>query len=388
MKMLEKILFATDFGKSSQAALQRALILAKKFNSQIFLLHVIPESQLPELAMNMVKENASNELNKLSRPLKSAGFNISDVIIKTGTPFNVIIQQADLFDVNVIIIGAGDKTTADRYRLGQTAEKVTRKSDKPVWISRIGENSSVSKILCPVDFSESSKRALKNAIHLARQFEAELTVFHIIDTLTGFYQKIYKKNSELQKSFSQEHENRFEQLLKEFDFYNVKWSKKIKRGNAAEEIIKAVQKNNYNLLTLGSVGSTKNSRILIGHVAEKVIREVICPVVTFKSQDAISIRLEENLNDLQTLFEQANKLLKNGFTEEALNKYLSCVNIDMFFAPAWEGLAKVCERMDNLKEAEKYRQRAKDIRTKLWEKRIEAEIRSQHTLLGQKKSHT
>ncbi len=59
------------------------------------------------------------------------------------------------------MIGSGEKSKNDIFRLGTTAEKIIRKSDKPVWVVKKDNPLNVKNILCPVDFSPESKRALK-----------------------------------------------------------------------------------------------------------------------------------------------------------------------------------------------------------------------------------
>ena len=79
-------------------------------------------------------------------------------------------------------------------------------------------------------------------------------------------------------------ESRFDRFLERFDFQNVNWTRAVEKGQAHEEILAFSRKRGADLLVMGSVGRTALNRILIGSVAEKVIRELPCSVVTFKAE--------------------------------------------------------------------------------------------------------
>lgn len=81
-------------------------------------------------------------------------------------------------------------------------------------------------------------------------------------------------------------ESRFMRFLEGFDFRDVDWSKVVRKGKAHEEILATSKEMGMDLLVMGSVGRIELPRILMGSVAERVIREMPCSIVTFKSQHA------------------------------------------------------------------------------------------------------
>ena len=70
MKLLEKILFATDFCHSSNDALHTTTHVAKKFNSEVNLLHVIPELELEQPYYEIVEENVNKRLELIKKDLE------------------------------------------------------------------------------------------------------------------------------------------------------------------------------------------------------------------------------------------------------------------------------------------------------------------------------
>jgi len=383
MKLLEKLLLPTDFSEASQDAMETAIYVAKRFKSRITLLHVIPDLKTPMLAMDMVKTNVVNELNKIEKRLASDGIKVEKKVVVQGVPSVDIISEADRIETNVIILGSGGKEVDEEPVPGLTAERVMRRSKIPVWIARRGSGPPYQRILCTVDLSASSTRALKNAIHLARRFEAELTVLYVIQTIPSFYLSLSKKVAEREAAKQAEAKReQFTRFLKDFDFHQVQWRAEVKQGDADKEILAAVRHLNSDLLIMGSAGLGSNPRIQLGRVTEKVMRRLPCSLVTVKAQDLIQLNLDYQVTSLQTHMKQGTELLENGFPEEAKSQFQICLDLDVMYGPAWEGLAGVYQRMGQEKEAENCKEKARQIRRKLWEKQVEEDIRRRHPLTG------
>jgi len=381
MKLLEKILFATDFSKNAEDALQVAIMVAKTFNSEINLTHVIPEIQDSPDILDMVKETATNRLQEIQNKINEQGIHVEEILINVGSPFDQIIQEADRLNVNLIMIGFKGMSTDDKFKLGITAERIIRRANKPVWIVKKGDVQPIKKILCPVDFSTPSSRALKNAIHLARNFKAELTIVMVVQPLSFLFPLTHPYD-EAEKTYMKKQQDRFNFFLKNFNFYNVKWNKMIREGKPAQQILDIAKEISTNLLIMGTSGRTGLSRILMGSVNKKVVREMSCSVITVKSEHAIRLQLDAKITDIETYFKEGKQLLEKGFPKEAELQFKHCLAEDMLFAPAWEGIAAVNEQLGRKEEAKRCIAKAKEIRQRLWEHRIEAEIRSHHWPFG------
>ncbi len=381
MKILEKILLATDFSPASKNALKMAIAVAKRLNSKIHLIHVIQHKHLSKSTLEPIKEAAATHLKEKEKEITENGIKIGNSFLVTGSPFDQIIKHADFYDVNVIMMSAGETEDEDHFPLGITAQKVIRKSAKPVWIVKPDSPQEIQKILCPVDFSAPSHRALKNAIHLARSFAAELTVLHVIEPLaTGLLKT--SVSSEEKQTYLKEQEAQFDQFLKDFDFYHVRWRKEICQGAPHSQILNNVVDTGADLLLMGSTGRTGLARMLIGSVTEKVTREVPCSFIAEKSEDTIRLHLEEMKDTLESHFKEGKALMDQEFLHEAIQEFRRCLSIELDYEAAWQALAVAYERLGETKAAEESRQRAKEIRDRHWQQIVEAEIRSRHTLFG------
>ena len=384
MKLLHKILFATDFSKSSEDALNMSMHLAKVFNSEIYVLHVIPSMELSRLNKEMIENGVRKELQKIYNRISEEGIKVHDIGLQIGIPFIRIIQEADKHDVNAILMGSGKGISpeANNYTPGITAQKVLHKAAKPVWLVNSQKAGDIKSILCPVDFSKPAERALRNAIHLARKMNAELTILHVIPAMMDIYQNILGEKNKEQAERVSRHEDEFDKFLTQFDFYNVKYKKVIEAGKVHQVILDKAKRINSQLIIMGTSGESNNFKVLMGNNTEHVMRELPSSIITVKSDSVIQPMFDYQISDLESHYKLGNQFLENGMPEEAIEQFKYCVNQDVLYAPAWEGLSLSHKRLGNMEDAHEYQQKAESIRKNLWEQRVQAELRSKNKVFS------
>jgi len=142
------------------------------------------------------------------------------------------------------------------------------------------------KILCPTDFSEPALTALKHAGELARHFSAELIVVHVIPPVPGPHafpdpQMVTTFDVPL---YQQELAISAEKVLKELVSHQVSPEVRtrdlVTTGEAAPEILRIAHQEHVDLIVIASHGQTGWRRLVFGSVAEKVVRQATCPVLT------------------------------------------------------------------------------------------------------------
>lgn len=144
----------------------------------------------------------------------------------------------------------------------------------------------IKKILCPVDFSEPSELAVKYAASLASLFGAKLHLLHVVEHLHGHEHFLIlaltpQEIAEKMKTQAQEQLSRFTSHLDEGSEIEAE----VREGKAFVEIIKMAREESIDLIVMGSHGRTGLPHILIGSVAERVIRKAPCPVLIVKAKD-------------------------------------------------------------------------------------------------------
>ena len=139
------------------------------------------------------------------------------------------------------------------------------------------------RILCPTDFSEPAFTALKRAEELARHFGAELIVTHVVPTLPSphsFPDPQASFNFDV-PMYQQELAIKAEQMLKDLvSHHKVATRDMVTTGEAAPEILRIAHEEHVDLIVIASHGLTGWRRLVFGSVAEKVMRQATCPVLT------------------------------------------------------------------------------------------------------------
>lgn len=144
------------------------------------------------------------------------------------------------------------------------------------------------KILVPVDFSPCSEEAFRVALALARTFQAELLLVHVIDTsaLAVFNQMgllAVPSDAQGQKRRLRHHARlNVRRLLESEAAKGVTVTRIVLEGGPFVEIAKTARTEKVDLVVMGSYGGRSGSmdKIFFGSTAEKVVRTAGCPVLT------------------------------------------------------------------------------------------------------------
>jgi len=144
----------------------------------------------------------------------------------------------------------------------------------------------LKKILCPTDFSEPAYEGFKIARELATQFSAEMLLVHVVSPLplmhggaapTGFH--IPAVLEEIQESAKNSLEKiRLEKLPDE-----IKTRTFVIQGRPAHEIVQLAQQEKADIIVIATHGESGWQRFVFGSVAEKVVRNAECPVLTIRA---------------------------------------------------------------------------------------------------------
>lgn len=136
----------------------------------------------------------------------------------------------------------------------------------------------VKRILIPIDGSDRSKKALKKGISLAKLVSAEVTVMYVSEkTLISPLSVISIPDEKLRGMLDESVKNLLNHAKKECRNQDVSYKEIIVEGQPAQCIVDA--SNDYDMIVLSPLGHSMVADLLMGSVAEKVIRHAKCSVV-------------------------------------------------------------------------------------------------------------
>lgn len=152
----------------------------------------------------------------------------------------------------------------------------------------------ISKILVPVDFSECSRKALRYGAMLAERFGASIDVVHVWEPpLYIFPDVMVELPGEPAQSlgeFAQEKAgaemDAFLQATLDEEARGIV-TPRVESGHPFHAIMEIIEQGNYDLMVMGTHGRTGLPHLLIGSLAEKIVRRVPCPVITIRAADPV-----------------------------------------------------------------------------------------------------
>lgn len=144
-----------------------------------------------------------------------------------------------------------------------------------------------SKILVPVDFSACSEEAFRVALSLARVFQAEILLLHVVDIkslMTLNMLGLARPSEEVGQKKSLRHQARLNarRMLSFEEAKGIAIRRLLAEGSPFVEIARTARTEKVNLVVMGSYGGQVGNveKIFFGSTAEKVVRTAGCPVLT------------------------------------------------------------------------------------------------------------
>lgn len=144
------------------------------------------------------------------------------------------------------------------------------------------------KILCATDFSDFSNRILPYGLTLAKEFQAELYVCHVIELHSAsLFGEVHFDSAEIQRANIEMAHEQFRQLLAKEDFA---WKPLVTIGSAPDEIARLAIEKGVDLVISGTHGRSGLKRLILGSVTERLMRILPCPLMVMRSAEQEEVK--------------------------------------------------------------------------------------------------
>jgi nucleotide-binding universal stress UspA family protein len=295
MTEIHRILCPIDFSDASRHALEHAVALARWYESEITALHVLPVPLLPEPPILLAFAQTNNTelsnaeaaealLQSWLEAARQGGIKVHSTIVK-GNPASLILQHANTSRADLIAMGTHGLSGFDRALLGSVTEKVLRKAKTPVLTVPPAAATTgqvpYKRLLCPVDFSESSIAALNMAFSLAKEADAALTLLHVFEWPPDDEPLVQRFDvAAYRRVVEDEVRSRLRALITSDVQTWCKPSTKFAHGKPYRAILETARSEATDLIVIGVRGRNPLDLMLFGSTTNQVIRHASCPVLT------------------------------------------------------------------------------------------------------------
>jgi len=203
-----------------------------------------------------------------------------------GDPTREIVKLADNLGVDYIVLTTHGRTGFDSWVFGSTCEKIVRLSHVPVITLKHPDGElgaeetplTFKRVMCPLDFSEFSKKGLEAARALCKRFQGTLVLAHAVDTRLEY--PMLEPGVGVVDSLNREKDA--ETYLNDIanGIEDVFTEVRVVTGNPYKALVQVMKEEEIDMVVMTTHGYRGLSHILLGSNAERLVRLAPCPVMT------------------------------------------------------------------------------------------------------------
>lgn len=274
------VLLPTDFQQPARRAFSYAIKLAGLLGVRMELLHVIkvpsdisgppPDSRY----LRSMKTAALLDLGRLARMAGEAGVQV-EPSLQFGVPSGCIVGHATRPHVGMVVMGTEGRTGWDRLRLGSTAQAVVSRAPCPVLavhgglagdVVRHPARVKLDRLLAATDFSDRAQYPLEAVFELARLTRGRVCVVHVTSGSAGKHDA----------------ERKLRMLIRRLRPPGLEVDAMCLQGEPIKMILSQAAGWEADMIAVGTKGRRGLSRLIVGSVADGVLRRAGCPVLVVK----------------------------------------------------------------------------------------------------------
>ncbi len=295
---ITRILVPTDFSPSAEAACRLAARLAMQAKANLILYHALA-------GMDLLKEVGSRkggtQVEVLSDvrdrlrewfaavvPAEFRRFLPVEVKVMVSEPIPGIAWAAKMSRADLILMATQGRTGLAHLLMGSVTEAVLRTVPVPVLALRPGQGdrplTAVQRILWATDLSRVSEGAWRYALTLGDLLAAQMVLLHVVRPAdpAGAADHLVPPASGRMERYLAPLESELESRRQAVEALGLRARRKVVVGVPADVIVAEAEAEQADLVVVGTQGRTGLSHLLLGSVAEAVIRKAPCPVLAVK----------------------------------------------------------------------------------------------------------
>ena len=304
MIQIRRILCPIDFSDTSRRALDHALALARCYRAGLTVLHmhhlstpiyvtsyVGPEALQPIMLTDLERAQLLAALNEYVAPDRAAsGVAIETILDESSDVPAAILSYAASTHADLMILGTHGRSGFRRLVLGSVAEKVLRTAGCPVLTVPPHAPGAVprglvsfERILCPIDFSRSSARALEHAASLAQEARGRLTVMHVVDLPPDVSEPPNPALADYRAARFGQARGELTKAIRASVPAGCAADELVLAGKPHREILRVASEQAADLIVMGVQGRGAVDRLFFGSTTSHVVRQAACPVLTLRA---------------------------------------------------------------------------------------------------------
>jgi nucleotide-binding universal stress UspA family protein len=292
MIRIAHVLCPVDFSEISQHAHDHAAAIAGWYEARLTLLYVfanLPTLDLPPLVLDDAdRKRLMTDLRRMAAAVPR-DVPVEIRIQEAGYVHEEILAQLDATHADLLVLGTHGRSGFQRLFLGSVTEKVIRKATCPTLVvppraPDVPADAPIRfrRMLCAVDFSESSLAALAYAINMAEEADAQLTLLHVVELPPVLLEEPTVPALDLSRAreaAAADARRRLHELIPEPARTYCTVDTAVVEGRAYREILRQATERQSDLIVMGVQGRSALDLLVFGSTTHRGIRGSACPVL-------------------------------------------------------------------------------------------------------------
>jgi nucleotide-binding universal stress UspA family protein len=293
--MFERISVPLDGSRFAEAAIPYGAELTARLGSELVLFHACAQESQPYKSMHQLYLTEAAKV--LERYMEKKFPKCEDWAVRTetiiGEAAGTICEYAEKNDIRLIIMAAQGASGPKPWTLGNVADKCVRAVNIPTLLVRVKEGNPIadkkrliSRILLPLDGSNTSEISLPYAEELAKRLKASITLYRMVEGMalhSDFDEYTPLASVPVSSSEEKRVRNYLIDIEKELRQKDISVTHRITGGvDPAAEILDQEKKARADLVVMASRGRSPIARWVFGSVAQKVLLDGDLPLLLIR----------------------------------------------------------------------------------------------------------
>lgn len=283
MSSFNNIVVGLDISNNAKEVLSRAFLVAKRNNSKVAIVHAVDVgffgSFISDEKINKLKESAIKGIEKKLYGVDTQDIEYS-ITVEKADPSDFVMKIAKDIDAYLIVMGANEKKGFTTTILGSTAHKIAQNSNLPILIVKNNSKVAYKNIVAFTDLSEISLKSLTFSKELFHQEDIKCVyAYKVMSEIALRYYNQFEYKDEIELAIQTQEKLRFDEFIEQNSISNAEIIKD--SVGIASAITDFVNKNNNDLVVLGSKGVNSAGSFLYGSTTSSLMQSLKSDVLVY-----------------------------------------------------------------------------------------------------------
>jgi nucleotide-binding universal stress UspA family protein len=301
VREITHIVCPVELSRHSKMALAHACAWAQWYGAELHVLHVLPTPiavpGMPGMVVTLDPGPVAHSRRDVEAFAKDTcpGSVRSDVQVVHGDPAAVIVDEAQRYPNALLVIGSRGSRGLERVMLGSVAERVLHRTQVPTLVVSAGADvgafpvANIKRILCGVNFHLSSFEALRFALSLATESDANLHIVRVLEPMAAvlpFASTAYSI-AERQRHRADESLHEIHRHVPDVARQACSITEEVRVGEPVGAILELEERLDAELVVVGAGDRPHLRALWLGRTTDRLVRNSRCPILVVPTPPAV-----------------------------------------------------------------------------------------------------